>query len=206
MPLFGRKEKGRIIKLLAIHPYKEVEGKRGSSLIMGERIGGEWYERKIFISGLELNGSDINFGSNTPIDEPMEGGVIIKAKDAIGGTWWLEITKEACERAISDAKNLERAGHYDDAAIRYESLGRYEEAGRVRHKAKARYEYKVVIDFAQLTSKLGEKGLALQVIECPHCGGKVDMPKDGNVAKCKSCGNNIHAVDIFEKFKNILGT
>jgi len=62
-----------------------------------------------------------------------------------------------------------------------------------------------VVDFSQLASMMGQKGLVLQVIQCPNCLGKVDVPKVGNLAKCQYCGKDIYAVDIFDKFKGLLG-
>jgi len=76
---------------------------------------------------------------------------------------------------------------------------------REREEMKKRTEYKVVIDFAQLAKRFGDKGLMLQVIECPYCGGKIDVPQAGNFVQCKYCGKSVYAIDIFEKFKGILG-
>lgn len=206
MPLFGRKKREPEYKLLAVAANATVGGRRGTILIIGKSTGKEWRENRVFTPGLNLHGSDINAAFDTPLDEPLAGGVILKFRTEAGGwAWWVELNKDAYDREVTEAKNLEKAGNHEEAAIKYESLGMYEDAGRVRHRAKARYEYKVVVDFAQLTSQLGKKGMSLTVIDCPNCGGKVDVPKSGNVFTCKYCGKNIHAVDVFEKFKGILG-
>ncbi len=65
-------------------------------------------------------------------------------------------------------------------------------------------QYQVTIDFTTLYSQLQNKGIILQTIECPSCGGKLDYPKEGSVLTCRYCGALVSAIDIFEKFKKIL--
>ncbi|MFX1369764.1 MAG: hypothetical protein ACFFAY_14300 [Promethearchaeota archaeon] len=70
--------------------------------------------------------------------------------------------------------------------------------------ARKTIQYQVVIDFASLYSQLENKGIVLQTIECPSCGGKLDYPETGSVMQCKYCQSTVSAVDIFEKFKSLL--
>jgi len=75
----------------------------------------------------------------------------------------------------------------------------------IAEKRRSRTTIQVTIDFASLKSMISEKGLLLQVIECPNCKGKVPLPQTGNVTKCEHCGKDVYAVDVFEKFKGMLG-
>jgi NADH pyrophosphatase NudC (nudix superfamily) len=65
-------------------------------------------------------------------------------------------------------------------------------------------EYKIQVDFQSLKTQLESKGLLLQVLECPHCGGKVNVPTSGDFTQCQHCNRNIYAVDILDKFKSLL--
>ncbi|NHJ14234.1 MAG: hypothetical protein EAX95_11190 [Candidatus Thorarchaeota archaeon] len=65
-------------------------------------------------------------------------------------------------------------------------------------------QYQVVIDFTSLYSQLENKGIVLQTIECPSCGGNLDYPETGSIMQCKYCQSTVSAVDIFEKFKSLL--
>ncbi|MHA2210335.1 MAG: PH domain-containing protein [Candidatus Thorarchaeota archaeon] len=70
--------------------------------------------------------------------------------------------------------------------------------------ARKSVQYQVVIDFTSLFSQLETKGIVLQTIECPSCGGKLDYPESGSVVQCKFCDSTVSAVDLFEKFKSLL--
>ncbi len=70
--------------------------------------------------------------------------------------------------------------------------------------ARKTVQYQVVIDFNSLYSQLQGKGIVLQNIECPSCNAHLDYPESGSVVVCKYCGSTVNAVDIFEKFKNLL--
>ncbi|MFW9889153.1 MAG: PH domain-containing protein [Candidatus Thorarchaeota archaeon] len=65
-------------------------------------------------------------------------------------------------------------------------------------------QYQVVVDFNTLYAQLENKGIVLQTLECPSCNGKLEYPKDGDTIVCQFCNANVHALDIFKKFKDIL--
>lgn len=65
-------------------------------------------------------------------------------------------------------------------------------------------QYQVTIDFPTLFAQLQNKGMILQTIECPSCGGKLDYPKEGSMVKCQYCGALVSAVDVFERFKRLI--
>jgi NAD-dependent SIR2 family protein deacetylase len=63
------------------------------------------------------------------------------------------------------------------------------------------------LDFGQVLSALKNKGMILETVECPNCGGKLDIsqvPKKEEILQCKHCGKPILAVNVFEKFKELL--
>jgi len=66
-----------------------------------------------------------------------------------------------------------------------------------------------VVDFGRLLTALEKKGIMLQTIECPNCGGKLtisEVPKKEEIVECRHCGKPILAMNVFEKFKDILGS
>lgn len=65
-------------------------------------------------------------------------------------------------------------------------------------------EYKVSMDFNAVLSQLAERGVTLQVLECPHCSGKIELPEKGNQTQCEHCGKDVFAVDLYDKFSAIL--
>ena len=62
----------------------------------------------------------------------------------------------------------------------------------------------VVIDFSWVRRYLDKGGLVLTAFKCPQCSGSIDLPKEGNVTKCKYCGSNVYAQDVFDKLKGLL--
>lgn len=70
---------------------------------------------------------------------------------------------------------------------------------------KKKERVQLVLDFSFLRP-LAEKGVIMQAITCPHCGGKVeDLPSSGNIFECKYCGDKIYAVDIYREINRLLG-
>lgn len=66
-------------------------------------------------------------------------------------------------------------------------------------------QFHVTIDFTSLLAQLKNKGILVQSIECPSCHGMLDCPDSGSTFKCKYCNATVHAMDLFEKFKGLLG-
>lgn len=67
---------------------------------------------------------------------------------------------------------------------------------------------RIRVDFGRLLRALKEKGVILKTIECPNCSGIVkisEVPKKEEVLQCRYCGKSILAINLFEKFKEILG-
>jgi hypothetical protein len=70
--------------------------------------------------------------------------------------------------------------------------------------ARKSVQYQVVIDFNSLYAQLENKGIILQTLECPSCGGKLNYPKEGDTITCQFCQATVHAIDVFKKFKELL--
>lgn len=62
----------------------------------------------------------------------------------------------------------------------------------------------VNMDFSWLRTEMEKGGLLLTTVKCPQCGGKLELPKSGDLVSCKYCGSVIHAVDVFDKLKTLL--
>ena len=63
------------------------------------------------------------------------------------------------------------------------------------------------VDFKELIAALKNKGVILEKFACPHCGGLLgvaEIPKREQMLQCKYCGSSILAVNLYEKFKDIL--
>lgn len=72
---------------------------------------------------------------------------------------------------------------------------------RIRKKERVH----VMIDFSFIKDYMKEGGLTLRTIKCPECNAPIRMPKDGTEMICEYCKNPIHAQDIFEKIKSLIG-
>jgi NADH pyrophosphatase NudC (nudix superfamily) len=63
----------------------------------------------------------------------------------------------------------------------------------------------VMIDFSFIKDYMKEGGLSLKTMKCPECNAPIKMPKEGTEIICQYCNNPIHAQDIFEKIKSLIG-
>jgi len=70
-------------------------------------------------------------------------------------------------------------------------------------KKKEKVQY--VLDFSFLKAKMEQGGVVLQAIKCPSCGAGISLPAKGKAFKCQYCGSMIHAEDVFEKMKGLIG-
>jgi hypothetical protein len=78
--------------------------------------------------------------------------------------------------ALQEAKQMETAGRFEDAANKYEALQMFEEAGRVRARAMSVVKTEIFLDVNKLLEKVGPESADV-VYQCPHCGGKLKFPK-----------------------------
>lgn len=81
---------------------------------------------------------------------------------------------------------------------RKERLYEIEEA-----KRSERIQY--VVDFSFLKAEMERGGISLTSVKCPNCAANVRVPESGKTFECGYCGGTIHATDVFEKMKGLLG-
>ena len=63
------------------------------------------------------------------------------------------------------------------------------------------------INFQIFLDALKDRGIVLEKLECPHCGGLLqvsEVPKKEQMLQCRYCGMSILAMNLYEKFKEIL--
>jgi hypothetical protein len=65
--------------------------------------------------------------------------------------------------------------------------------------------FQLTNELAGILAQLKNKDILPQSIECPLCNSKLDYPEGGTVIKCKYRGASVNAIDVFEKFKSLLG-
>jgi hypothetical protein len=104
------------------------------------------------------------------------------------------------------AKNLERAGRYDDAGKLFEEFGMIEEAGKARRQGKSQYVTNISVDLNQLLEKLKSGGL-VSVYKCPNCGGSIKISgttSTQKLSKCEYCGTVLQTDDLVNFIRDIL--
>jgi hypothetical protein len=62
-----------------------------------------------------------------------------------------------------------------------------------------------VLDFSFLKAEMEKGGIVVQTVICPNCSANVSLPSTGTSMKCEYCGSAIHAHDVFEKMKALIG-
>ena len=86
------------------------------------------------------------------------------------------------EQAFTDeVEKLEKAGRYEDAALKYEELEMWDKAGNCRRMAKTNYVVSANVN-------IGKVGTIS--IDCPHCGASQPVTTKSNEVTCKFCGKS----------------
>jgi hypothetical protein len=57
------------------------------------------------------------------------------------------------------------------------------------------------MDFGLLHSIIKSRGIVIEKIECPYCGGLLNLPETGHVTKCPYCGRDVYVADIFKELE-----
>jgi DNA-directed RNA polymerase subunit RPC12/RpoP len=123
--------------------------------------------------------------------------------------------EDAARRTSSIWRKAERAKHESerlDALRSYEKITDEFEA-KIKALAQSVKGYLITktaahIDFERFFNALKERGIILQKIECPNCGGILkfsEVPKKEEVLQCRYCGKSILATNLFEKFMERIG-
>jgi Zn finger protein HypA/HybF involved in hydrogenase expression len=89
--------------------------------------------------------------------------------------------EENIPNLLEEIEKLERAGRYEDAALRYEELEMWDKAGEVRRKDKTSYVISANINIGKVSTIS---------MECPHCGASQPLSSKNNEITCKYCGKN----------------
>ena len=55
------------------------------------------------------------------------------------------------------------------------------------------------MDFGLLRTIIRNRGVIIEKILCPFCGGKIELPETGHVTKCEYCDRDVYAVDLFRE-------
>jgi DNA-directed RNA polymerase subunit RPC12/RpoP len=107
------------------------------------------------------------------------------------------------------AGNMERAGRPLDAAKIYEKeLKMYDKARELRERDKQVVvkSTNVSLNLNQLLQQIKDGGI-VAVYRCPHCGGKLKVDKNVDIAKlkvCEHCGSEIESMDLADFLKTAL--
>jgi hypothetical protein len=110
------------------------------------------------------------------------------------------------DRVPKMAKDLEKAGRYEDAGKLFEEFGMIDAAGAVRRKGKAQVVTNISVDLNQLLEKLRNGGL-VTVYKCPNCGGNIKISgttSSQKLSKCEYCGTVLQTDDLVNFIKDIL--
>jgi hypothetical protein len=57
------------------------------------------------------------------------------------------------------------------------------------------------MDFGLLRSIMKSRGIVIEKIECPYCGGPMRLPETGHVTKCPYCSRDVYVADIFKELE-----
>jgi DNA-directed RNA polymerase subunit RPC12/RpoP len=57
------------------------------------------------------------------------------------------------------------------------------------------------MDFGLLRSIMRSRGIVIERIECPYCGGSINLPETGHVTQCSYCGRKVYVADVFKELE-----
>ena len=92
------------------------------------------------------------------------------------------------EAKLVQARNFERAGRYEDAALIYEELQMLDKAGEMRRKDKTFYHEgrTINLDLNSLLQQIREKGISVPY-RCPNCGANTRIDRNSNLPNLRAC-------------------
>jgi len=98
------------------------------------------------------------------------------------------------ERTVVQAKNLEAARRYEDAAKVYETLGLWSEAGAARDRKTSRTVKHVTVNLNDLIDKVKSGGLSVPY-KCGSCGASIVIDSNSRADGLKFCSYCGSAMD-----------
>jgi DNA-directed RNA polymerase subunit RPC12/RpoP len=99
---------------------------------------------------------------------------------------------------LTHARNMEKAGNYENAAVVLERYQFWAEAGRVRKLDDEKIVKHITVDMNQLIEQLSTKGLAIPY-KCHSCGASITIDKDSKkegLKFCSYCGTTYNVEDM----------
>jgi len=58
-------------------------------------------------------------------------------------------------------------------------------------------------DFTWLKDLLDKGGIMMTAVKCPQCGASLNLPKEGNLANCRFCGQTVYVEDVLKIIKEL---
>lgn len=104
------------------------------------------------------------------------------------------------------ARNMEKAGNFEKAAVIMEKHNFWEEAGRMRRLDDQKIVKHITVDMNELIDQVGTKGLAIPY-KCSSCGASItidmDSKKEG-LKFCSYCGTAYNVEDMTKIIQHAL--
>ncbi len=104
------------------------------------------------------------------------------------------------------ARNMEKAGNFEKAAVIMEKYRFWEEAGRMRRLDDQKVVKHITVDMNELIDQVGTKGLAIPY-KCSSCGASITIDKDSKkegLKFCSYCGTAYNVDDMTKIIQHAL--
>jgi DNA-directed RNA polymerase subunit RPC12/RpoP len=104
------------------------------------------------------------------------------------------------------ARNMEKAGNFEKAAVILEKYRFWEEAGRMRRLDDQKVIKHITVDMNELIDQVGTKGLAIPY-KCSSCGASITIDKDSKkegLKFCSYCGTAYNVDDMTKIIQHAL--
>jgi len=104
------------------------------------------------------------------------------------------------------ARNMEKAGNFEKAAVILEKYRFWEEAGRMRRLDDQKVIKHITVDMNALINQVGTKGLAIPY-KCSSCGASITIDKDSKqegLKFCSYCGTAYNVDDMTKIIQHAL--
>ncbi|MCG7844196.1 MAG: hypothetical protein MIO90_02040 [Methanomassiliicoccales archaeon] len=109
-----------------------------------------------------------------------------------------KMPEEAMLNELSLARNMEKAGNFEKAAVILEKYEFWDEAGKVRKLDDEKVIKHITVDMNELIDQVSTKGLAIPY-KCQSCGASITIDKDSKkdgLKFCSYCGTSYNIEDM----------
>ncbi|MHC1708994.1 MAG: hypothetical protein AB9819_01105 [Methanomassiliicoccales archaeon] len=117
-----------------------------------------------------------------------------------------KLPEEAMIDELVMARNMEKAGNFEKAAVILEKYRFWEEAGRMRRLDDQKVIKHITVDMNALINQVGTKGLAIPY-KCSSCGASITIDKDSKqegLKFCSYCGTAYNVDDMTKIIQHAL--